>query len=185
MDISQRQFELLKGMLMSDGYANEVGRMEWSMINREFMEWFDEQLGDLSPGVRDITSQTTAYDEDEGRLFKSGTREHPDLERFSEWYTWPRRKKQFPSDLTLTPTSLKIWYAGDGCKREPEGSVRPTVVISNAMSIEDKEPAVDALEQEGLTPTIDDNEFRFDVETSEDFFDYVGEHVPGFEYKWP
>jgi len=114
---------------------------------------------------------------------------HPGIEKYRNWYS--TGKKVFPSDLELTPTSLKHYFVGDGTFDETDHSV--SICISNERDNRGK--IVNMFERAGFTDFEwyrisrkewkDEAGVRFRKEGTENFFDYVGDPPPGFAYKWP
>jgi len=48
-------------------------------------------------------------------LYTTQTRNHPDAVKQAErWYEFPNCKKIVPKDVRITPTSVMLWYLGDG-----------------------------------------------------------------------
>jgi hypothetical protein len=79
---------------------------------------------------------------------------------------------------------LEVWYICDGHIFDSDGSFpRPRISALNEASNWGKIKLM--FNQIGLSPSFSDKEVLFDVEDAELFWDIVGEHPPGFGYKWP
>jgi len=114
---------------------------------------------------------------------------------FYEWYE--SGSKVWPADIELTPTVLKHWYCGDGSLRNGKS---PTIVTVNEFGSEEKIASM--LSRRGL-PVPNwrkrGQEYTYNGKTSDrtalfaywpasvsdGFWEYIGDPLPGFEYKWP
>lgn len=203
--ITDKQIDILTGMLLGDvtvqKHSNNhtYSRIQWSMISEEFLKWLDSQLGILTLGSYTLQRTpeeaaenavnsgltSTASAEDYNAIYSNMTRARPEFKRFSNWYD-SSGNKQFPlGDIDLTPLTLKVWYVCDGTlnKSNPRPRVRITAV-NESENI--KELAQFVQEETGIeTTTIEGCKVVFDTEETEEFFEYIGDPLPGFEYKWP
>lgn len=204
-DISKHQMEILTGMLMGDATVynhkkdSEKCSLKWSMINEEFMKWLDKNIGYITLGKYEIyrtpeeSARVTvqsglaeeANPENYNTMYRNMTRTHPDFNWFGEWYDKNGNKKFPLEEIELTPLTLKVWYICDGDLSKGNPTHRPRITCTNE---KDRiEEIVDFIEDEsGLNPYgTSEGRVLFGSEESEKFFDYVGEPLPGFEYKWP
>jgi hypothetical protein len=114
------------------------------------------------------------------------SRAHPFFGELRGWYD--EGEKRFPEDLNLTPTIAKYWFAGDGLVGWSHGewSDEEYGHISFAASNEiDRYGYLCGL-FDGLdvSPVADGHKLRFNCEDSQKILDWMGDPVPGFEYKW-
>jgi len=193
-----KQSSVLTGVLMGDGTLDRSGansRIKVEMVNEAYLDYIDSLLGNLSNGVELIqTSEESAKrmresgfrpdarGENYQNVYKLTTRRHPKLNDFDCWYN--SGEKVIP-ELELTPTILKHWYVCDGHLAERDNT-RPSVVfgITNEYEHSDK------LEQMFIEQGLDANATKsknlsIGVDHTEKFFEFIGEPVDGFKYKWP
>jgi len=203
--LTQKQIEITTGVLMGDGWINKNGknkRLMVEMISPNYLEYLDNVFGCLSTGVsleqtaaesvkmnKKNGFRPNAKEENYSDIFIWRTRSHPKFNQFREWYE--SGKKVWPEDIELTPTVLKHWYVGDGCY-EKDGR-RISIGISN--EIENTEKISKYFTDLGLPEPsnydIRENNYSgygivyWTVEDSPKLWDYMGEPLPDFEYKWP
>jgi len=191
--LSDHQFELLTGVLMGDGSIQQYrsGRkphMDICMVNKDFLVWLDSELEIFSTGVcLRRTSEEIKKNKQGTKLWEDSTfqdqyrlttRAHPQLEPLNDWYS--SGKKTFPTDLTLTPTILKMWYVTDG--NYHKGNVRFTATNEN----NNKQKVISYFDEIGIDASWNGKKnIRLHRRSIDDFFSYIGEPVVGFEHKWP
>lgn len=191
---------------MGDGHVNrghETPYVDINTISRQYLEYLDDKFGCLTTGVRlqkEAGEQAAncrksgfvenADEEDYNDIYVLKTRSHPELRQYAEWYS--SGKKVWPYDIVLTPTTLKHWYCGDGSKDDYEGVETIRIATANEHRNEDKlrslftsvglpEPnLVYQGEGEGCYCSL-----RFNSSESRELWEYMGEPLPDFKYKWP
>lgn len=203
-EFTQKQWEILTGIVMGDASVHPGRKTPKVLIQltvKEYLDYLDEVFGILSTGVK---LYKTGQEQGE-RVKKSGfspnadpstysdvyqwhTRTHESLSKLREWYV--SGSKTFPEDIELTPTVLKHWYVCDGYLHEDKN--RLVISVSNEYGNQDKLDAV--FSRAGLpTPTYDvqtrkDGSIkcnaRWNVGDIDPLLNYMGEPLPGFEYKW-
>jgi hypothetical protein len=172
-------------------------RIEVHSINCRFLDWIDEALAWLSNGVtlrrtsdeiREVNRSSAlerfaSADYEIRDQYLLTTRRHPELRQYAGWYT--RRQKRFPQGLRLHPITLKLWYVCDGhLVWGTEGHTRPQVWIS-AENERDRGSLIRSLfDSKPVTPKFHDGRLMFTSDETEWFFEYVGDPVPGFDYKF-
>jgi hypothetical protein len=207
--ITQHQHEIITGVVMGDGSVSrqsENPSLDVQMINEQYLNHLDETFGCLTTGVRlQSTAQELASDPGTGDfaeytdpssysdLYRLRTRNHPGLEWYASWYS--SGEKVWPTDIDLTPTTLKHWYVCDGTFDERDYANSSTIRISVANEMEYQEKVNALFETVGLpepewypTKTESGREFchiSWNNQESRELFAYMGEPLPGFEYKWP
>jgi hypothetical protein len=200
--LDRRRHEILSGLLMGDATVHNPPsaanpRMEVHSVNSRFLEWIDEQLAWLSNTVTlrrtsdeireanrsSALERFASVDYEIRDQYLLTTRRHTELNRYAEWYT--EEQKRFPEDLRLQPITLKLWYVCDGnLLWGTKGHTRPQVWIS-AYNEKDREAFVRGLfDPTPITPTFHEGRLMLTSDETEWFFEYVGEPVPGFEYKF-
>ena len=181
--VSDYQHELLTGILMSDGYCGKSAAtpyIEVSMVNREFVEWFDEQLGELSTGVR-----VKETDKSRQTIYRVSTRCVSELERYYDWYS--SGEKIWPEQIELTPDVLKMLFVGDGTvgHRKGQRNRKPHIKICLMNEMENKKKIEEMFERVGFSVGWNGPSVTFSIDESERLWNYMGSPPPGFDYKWP
>ena len=173
-------------------------RLNVNMINREYLEHLDNIFGILSRGVsiKSTAEQAAKYDKSNGwnkgakaenyhDKYRFTTSTHPDFKELRKWYD--SGAKLWPEDLELTPLVLKHWYVGDGTFTQ-QGQIR----ISMVKEKENKDKVASYFSKAGLPEMNGWTEFGesrcsaiWNQSEAEELFEYMGEPVDGFKYKWP
>jgi hypothetical protein len=184
---------------MGDGsipdQGSETSLFHVPMINRRFLEWFDDELGILTTGVRlkKTATELAKKNRESGfspeataeayhDMYTVWTRTHPKFDALRErWY--PDGKKRFPSDLELTPRRAKFWYISDGYLDVGRWG-RPRIEIKSRNESSRAKELVTLFESAGFDPTYHRNELRFTCDDTERLLSWMGSPPPGFEYKW-
>lgn len=190
---TSRQKQILTGMLLGDAYINEHSGsgnclMRAKMVNIEFLEWLHSEISELSANLSVYMTQEESFVDAKKRLpnevtslenyseiYEYRTVRHPYFNQLRQWYS--SGEKRFPENLSLTDTTAKVWYCCDGSWDE-----RISIYAKN------ENDRVDYLKS--LFPVgeprwqSESNCIRFTREDSKDVLDWMGEPLPGFEYKW-
>lgn len=208
--LTEHQLDITTGLLMGDGsivQRHNTPKLTTGMVAKEYLEYLDSIFGKLSLGVslmdtaaesaaraRKSGANTNADGNNYNNVYRWRTTSHQHFEQFSNWYS--SGEKIWPDDITLTPTVLKHWYCGDGYYANTNGQNYIGIGMSNEMNNTDKINKY--FNDAGLpTPTYnkkrrnpDDEEVNdclatFTVEQSRELWEYMGDPLPYFEYKWP
>jgi hypothetical protein len=191
--------EILTGLFMGDGslaaHDSENPYMRWNNINREFLQHIDTTLGWLTTGVRlkksaeTVAKQTIERDrngwnlnsENFNAIYGTRTRRLPYFRKFNRWYN--DTQKRYPESLELTPTIAKYWYAGDGTVNwMREYSARVVFACQNES---DRPDFIRKLFTEaGFEVRQNRHMYYLSVDESKRFLQWMGDPVPGYEYKW-
>lgn len=164
-------------MLMSDSHLNRaVGnpRLTTNMIVEEYLQYVDNQFPKVGTGVGSRQKGGST-------VYTWETRSLPELSEFESWYA--TGEKVWP-EVELTPIVLKHLYAGDGSYHGSGTSNHISIGMQNEM--DNKEKIARMFENVGLPKPDrwDGHSIAWRVENSKDVLDYMGEPLPGFEYKW-
>jgi len=204
---TERQHEVLTGLLMGDAWfdgGTKEPSIATEMIAKEFLEYLSNKIfPELS---REVKLRITAEDnaakhrksgfrpnangDDYSDIYRWGTIAHPEIQRYEKWYS--TGEKNFPEDIKLTPTTLKVWYVCDGFLTSDK---YPGVALCNEHK--NKEKIDNMFREQGLTDYFwdvsdpDDRHatkpravVRFRTNGADSFFEHVGKPLPGFSYKW-
>ena len=201
VQFTQKQQEIIAGLLMGDGSlyrGNKNPYIQCDMISKNYLEFLHDEFGILSNGVkfhisaednaqrsRDSGFSPDAKAENYSDQYRWTTISHPQLHNWN-WYG--TGKKVWPADIELTPTVLKHWYCGDGHFNNAGSNKHIQIAMSNES--ENTEKVTEMFKRAGFSTSnynIIGNvcDLTFTVDESQRIFDYMGDPLPGFEYKWP
>jgi hypothetical protein len=206
-ELTQKQLEITAGLLMGDGHINkrkENSLLKTQMVNKKYLEYIDNIFGCLSTGVclkekavdrakknRDSGFHPNAKEENYSDIYMWNSRVHPKFNEFRDWYA--SGEKVWPEEIKLTPTVLKHWYVGDGNYDNSGSNNSMSIAMNN--EVENTEKVSQYFTNIGLPEpsnyNIRDGEYgksceaRWTKEDSYTLWDYMGEPLPDFEYKWP
>lgn len=194
---TQYQKEIITGLLMGDGCCTTVSKnplVVVGMASPNYLKYVNEQFPVLG---YDVILSTTAdesadinerykdnvHREEYSDIYEWRTKANPYFHKFQDWYE--SGKKVFPDDIKLTPTVLKHWYCGDGSTQKIgnyyKASISTVKERSNVVKIEDYFKMVGLPEPDWWT----EHEMHWEKEHSREIFEYMGDPLPDFEYKWP
>lgn len=199
-ELSEYKKNILTGLLMGDGHVPKThgnSQMRIRMINKEFLDWLDQELSYLSSGVRFIKSaddsakqmrdsgfRPNAKKENYNDVWELNTRTHPYITNMREnWYV---PEKSFNLDIIdLNKDVIKMWYVTDGylCDRDghnPYSAFRMDSQSGTASEISKE------LSSMGFNNSVRDggNVIAISPLSTIDLLDWIGDAPDGFEYKW-
>jgi hypothetical protein len=207
-ELTEKQLEVTTGFLMGDGNINTAAKncyLETKMISPNYLEYLDDVFGCLGCGFslaktaaesakvnRDSGFSPSAKEENYSDVYRWQTRVHPKFNEFREWYE--TGKKVWPKNIELTPTVLKHWYVCDGTHSNKNSQNRIQIGMSN--EVENIEKVSKYFEQVCLPQPSNYSiherkaggkkcDAQWTTKDSYDLWDYMGEPLPDFEYKWP
>jgi len=173
---TDEQKQILKGLLMGDGYITSTPNSNYfstEMKNKEFLEWLESELGTIATEVRPKKENT----------FVLNTRASVDY--FDELRKWYKEEgKRYPSDLSLTPIITKMWYISDGTKFKQTSGSRPQLRIACSNESDRLDELIEMFEEIGISPHTAGEAIEFSRDDSDRLIDYMGKPVKGFERKW-
>lgn len=199
-DLSQYQKDLITGIVMGDGSVvnpntadNPTLRVK--MINEEFLNWLDGELGWLSNGYTKVqTAEEAAKENRESGFSPNAKAENyhdkyvlrskciPPMSKWRGWYS--SGEKVFPDDIQLKPTVLKMWYVCDG-----NLSYSDAITITANNEEGNREKIRQMFDDLGVDPAFYKSQrcwrVAFGQDESRVLFNYMGSSPDGFEYKWP
>ena len=113
--------EWVDGFNLGDGYmsVNKKKKDMWTgsryMMGSVEKEWCEYAMSGLSVYLPSEPKQYGKIREKAPRLtWTSRTSTHPEIfKQAKRWY--PEGTKKVPEDVRITPTSILLWYLGDGC----------------------------------------------------------------------
>ena len=202
-EIPDRKWNMFIGLLMGDASVQGDGyeeaknaNMRIYSSNKKFLEWLDGEMGVFTTNVnlndtggdRLLRNQKSGFDNrkeaDYSDMYVLNTRAMPCFTELRVWYD--SGKKKFPKSLELTKEVARMWFVSDGgLNWQGERYTNPTAQAEIASVNESERPEmlVSLFEDHGFNPTFDGTRLHFNSQT-EDFLEWLGDPVPGYEYKW-
>jgi len=180
-------------------------RLEVEMISPNYLEYIADNFSNLGKNIklRRTAKENAKHISNSG--FSPDTKEidcsdtyrwrsmyHPELQEFAEWYS--SGEKVWPAGIELTPTVLKHWYCGDGCwdNYDSHNCIRIAMAneIDNTNKVDQmfRNVGLPAPSNYIISERKDGSKkcsATFTVEQSQQLWEYMGEPLPDFEYKWP
>lgn len=191
--LSDRQHQIITGMLMGDSYVgrnrSDTPFYEVKMTNKTFIQWLANELKEVvsSYGLREKSSVKKERDgefapnSDRLDIYYIRTFTLPELEQYRAWYS--TGKKLYSNDLELTPLILKMWFVSDGTINHRDNGRDSIHLCKHKFDSYTEDLLRDLFNERGWDFWRDDNILCFDVETSYEMWDYMGEMPPGMKYK--
>lgn len=189
--LTDEEHQVIVGLLMGDGSLKQTGetsRVRINCVEERYIDWLKDFFGPKVGYKFDIPIDKENHKDQYG----ISTRSFPELTQYNDWYS--TGKKVYPEDIELEPLVLKTWFVGDGslgvmdrvrtglilsCSNESENPSKVKELFSDI----DVEPKVIVEESEyhsnGRTMRI-----FFSPDDTSYLFDYMGDAVPGYEYKF-
>jgi len=210
-EISEFLYEVLTGVVMGDGSvkrdSNRNPYIRVRSITKEYLEYLDDLFGMMSLGVKLRYTAEEKARENRDRNFSPDadasnysdqyiwrTRRSEKFRQYENWYT--EGKKVYP-EIELTPTILRHWYVCDGHYHNSRSDNYISISCSNEQNNKDKVEKMfsnigydveywnESTRNNGKYSGTTNSAICFNVQTSKNIFNYIGEPIPGFEYKWP
>lgn len=202
---SDKQYKILEGLILGDGTLH--GRSDkncyvlCAMTTKEYLEKLQDIFGILGKPVklkqtaaesakaaRESGFRPDAKEENYKKVYKWATRSHRETNAFESWYNGS--KKTIPEKFSLSPTSLKHWYCGDGHLRNRNSHRNITLAVTNQRK--NRNVVNNLFRSEGLPEPVwqerdaknKRTELYWTKEETSELFSYMGDPLPGFEYKW-
>jgi len=181
-DISDRQMDILTGMVASD---SSLGKQSYGnpfiithMTNPIYMSWLDNQLGELSTGLENSTSGKSDWSVKDRYTLR--TSRDPKLEKF-DWVE--DGEKVIPESIRFNSLVAKVWYAGDGSMLWNNSHDSKRACFASA-SEHNRSIIKSKLESKEFNPSINGNRVDILCEETDEFIEWLGKPVPGYGYKW-
>jgi len=207
--LTKQQIEISTGLLMGDGWVDNKDaknpRISSEMISKNYLEYIDSTFDIFGNGVKMKRTAEESAKQARERNFSPNAKPqnysdtytwrsmtHPEFQQLADWYS--SGEKVWPSNIELTPTVLKHWYCCDGHWENNNTHNYVEIAMSNESEYTDK---VDQLFRNVGLPSPntykrterEDGSVKcsaqFTVEQSKELWDYMGQPLPDFEYKWP
>lgn len=201
---SKETQKMFDGLLMGDGCLkkscnNDIRQGNQSIevvsINKEFI---DRLYSEYSPYFTTPTLRTSAEDaalnaingdvvsSPEGSVFRDQhrivSRSIPFFNKYDEWKS--SGKKRWPDKIEFTPIRLKYLYASDGGLSWNKETRSARSQISSHNEPEQLERLSNSLSSIGIDASVYGDRIMLKPSETDRFLSYLGDPVPGFEYKW-
>jgi len=191
--------ELIEGMVLGDGSVHNTRTNNFftaNMTNKKFLEWLDDSLGLFSNGVKlKATGEELAeknksnglidvVNPDEYRdSYILQSKRHPYFNGLRNIY-YNNKGKHFPNNLKLTKNMAKMWYVSDGSLMWGDKSGNAGLRIGVRSQMDREEYLISLFNSIGFDIKLNGWNLQMGNKEAERFLDFLGEPVPGFEYKW-
>lgn len=202
-EVSKRCLDILTGVVMGDGWVDRDKnhcRVCVSVTRKEYLDFLDKELGVLSCGVslsktsKESANLSGGSESHHKDIYRLTSICHPQFDKFGKWYS--SGKKVWPKNIKLTPETLKNWYCCDGHYKNSSNDNYITISMSSEKKNRKKvkkyfsqsnipEPKFNIGKNTINGKEIDKCIARWTVDESKELWEYMGEPLPGFEYKWP
>lgn len=193
--LTEDVIEWIDGLMLGDGYINfkkpnhATSRFRLDSSQQEWAVYGFSKLGDYSP--RGVSVYGKISERCPNAIWMNQTLTHPDITiQAKRWYFGDNQTKRIPSDVRITPTSMLLWYLGDGSLTFIEES--NTYVLRFATCSFDPNDVENILmvklQALGLNCSRDKwkNDIRICADSIGKFFDVIGHKSPisCYDYKF-
>lgn len=196
-DIPRNSMNIIIGCLLGDGHINmssKNGQFHLRLTNKKALnyikkmlpEWMITEAGIYLDRTKEESLKQVKNINNNAKSCKDyygiRTIRHPKFTEIRKnWYDGSRK---IAPNRKFNKTELKYWYVTDGSiSTHPDKKFKHKSMICAKNHIENG-MGVDVFSKCPVTPKIYDNVFQFSVQDTEDFLNFIGSPVPGFEYKW-
>lgn len=182
--LNEKSTEWIDGFLLGDGSIERnhetflSARFSFSSSELEWTEFAISGLKDYDPSYPKQYEQS----KNEKKFFtwQSRTKMHPDISlQAKRWY--PNGNKIVPSDVRITPTSLLLWYLGDGSFTNSVRNSSNLRLATCAFEISDIENIlIPKMKQIGINCIRDNskNDIIISSDSVKTFFNIIGHKSP-------
>ncbi len=193
--INEEIIEWIDGLLLGDGGINfskdtfKGGRIYIGSSSKEWSAFGLSKLSSYSPSEPKPYHKITYRCPNQ--IWTSKTLTHPDIvSQAKRWYAGENLKKAVPTDVRITPTSVMLWYLGDGSLTHIEECNTYVVRLSTcAFSPNEIENIlIPKLAEHNIEGYRDQhkNDIRIAASSIGRFFDFIGNKSPisCYDYKF-
>lgn len=187
--MTEQTVEFVDGFLLGDGNIgfDKNGRYTGArfQMGSLYKDWTDYAMSGFSVYCRNESYQTGKIDEKHpNQMWLVSSLTHPDIiDQARRWYPYNNEyKKVIPQDIRITPTSVMLWYLGDGSLTVVEESNTAFIRFATcSFTVEDIEnilmPKLRAIGLECVRD-VSKNDIRLSASSIVKFFDYIGHKSP-------
>lgn len=105
---------------------------------------------------------------------------HSNFGKFRSWYPEEGGAKVFPKSIKLTPELVKAWYVCDGHLEKSTGAVQ----IGIKSQVHQADMLIEKFDELDFESYLSGNSLRFRSQEANRLLGWMGDDVPGYEYKW-
>lgn len=207
-ELTQYQRDVLTGILMSDGHINKPQENQNPRFRVDMYEksipYLEYLSGEVFPIITTEVKQgetASSRDRDSNTfdinvkkcsdMYFLSSRRMPCFERYLQWYNDDGHKFWPCEDIYMNSTVFKHLYVGDGHLKTRSGTPYISIALNDQRKVIDD--VVQMFEEWGVSPSVvefqreetTDVRIHFKKYDTEKIFKWIGEPLPGFEYKWP
>jgi len=153
--------------------------------HRPYLVWLRSRLRAFEIDSSPIASITKTYRSKTYLVYRLSSMSYPELRPLRlRWY--PDGEKRPPSDLDLTPATMRQWFLGDGSYRE-RSKERELRLCNTSFPLDAKELLKRKMNDIGIDVTIGKHTLRVRNHSISRFYQFIGPcPVPDiYGYKWP
>lgn len=184
-NLTNKQKELIVGLMMGDGSRQKQNRKNLFRVDsttKPFLKWVSNKFDGLSNKI-----YMRKGEENYLKNYRWTTKHTPELNTvLDKWYI-SKGESQIPSEISLTPLILKMWYCSDGGLDYNDGYFN-RIQIRNRSQENASDFFSSLFEDIGFDIFYSSERIRVPRNDTERFFDYIGEpptaSQAGFAYKW-
>jgi hypothetical protein len=199
-ELSEKQVEIVRGLMFGDGSLDSRGstrttRLYVTSITKEFLNHLSTEFPqqDCESSIK-ITAEENASRKRESGFSPDAKVENysdvykllitnPNFDMFTDWYE--EEGLVWPDDVPMSPTTLKYWYCSDGSLATSNGA--QIQLYSKKIETESgRKKARRYFEDIPVPePSFSGGDMYWcNIDDVKQVLDYMGQPLPGFEYKW-
>jgi hypothetical protein len=191
--MDEKMIEWLDGFLLGDGHleissgrGTRIGRAECGQEHEEFTAYFMRGFLRYLPTLREQKHDAMKS----GIVWQGRSMHHSDFyQQYLRWYPEAdgRRPKEPPQDVRITPTSVMLWYLGDGSVVDNGNNSMQLRLSTDGFTPKGVEFLAQKLRDIGIAcHRNNDNRVMVESRGIPAFFDFIGRNSPVkcYEYKF-
>lgn len=193
--LTENVIEWIDGFNLGDGYIGWDKRKNNTMgarfiIGSSTKNWSIYAMKGLRVYQPNVPKPYQKIDDKHpNQIWDSKTKTHPDIvKQAKRWYC--QGKKKIPHDIRITPTSVLLWYLGDGSlSYTQKGNIaRLRLATCDFLKADIQQILIPKLERLGIRCEYEKskNDIRICADSIRKFFDLIGRKspVPEYQYKF-
>ncbi len=178
--LSEPIIEAIDGFLLGDGCipvrqrtSTLVSRLTCNVEHEEFCTYMMSFFKVYNPVIKQYKSSKMK----QGFIYSGRSGNHPDLHKqYLRWYQLG--SKQPPNDIRITPTSVMLWYLGDGSLVQVGHSISLRL-STDSFSKENVCFLAGKLQEKGIKcHRNNDNRIYIEAKGIPGFFNFIGKNSP-------
>ena len=180
-DISDQQLAILDGLVLAGSHVRKGPKVHVQVSKVAFATWLLDGLDWLSANISEVHHET-------GTSYQISTESHPQLSRYETWpHHTDEKGRRPPEEYRLSPLAGRVWYSKSGWLQWSGAWDNQRAACLRAQS-EEKATWIRRLladiDELDLHPNRIHNRVQLSPTESNEWLEWIGEHVPGVAYKW-